>query len=138
MIAARRNTSMRSRYGICSLVVTLLARSGYAAQLPSPNHVTVLYDALGDRVGLALDWGFAALVEYGGHRILFDTGNNAEVFAANIRALRVNLRTIDFVVVSHRHGDHTAGINYLLQVNPRVKIYAPAEGFGIFGATLPG
>ena len=129
---------MRSRCGICLLVVGLLARSGYAAQPPSPSRVTILYDAFGDRAGLTRDWGFAALVEYRGHRILFDTGNNAEIFAANIRALHVNLRTIDFVVVSHRHGDHTAGINYLLQVNPRVKIYAPREGFGVFGAALPG
>ena len=138
MMMARRNTYMRSRCGICLLVVGLLARSGYAAQPPSPSRVTILYDAFGDRAGLTRDWGFAALVEYRGHRILFDTGNNAEIFAANIRALHVNLRTIDFVVVSHRHGDHTAGINYLLQVNPRVKIYAPREGFGVFGAALPG
>src|SRR2546426_1699846 len=37
-----------------------------------------------------------------------------------------------------RHGDHTAGLNYLLTVNPGVKIYAPKEGFGVFGAALPG
>jgi 7,8-dihydropterin-6-yl-methyl-4-(beta-D-ribofuranosyl)aminobenzene 5'-phosphate synthase len=129
---------MRSHYGIGLLVVGLLARSGYAVQPPSPSRVTILYDAFGDRAGLTRDWGFAALVEYRGRRILFDTGNNAEIFAANIRALHVNLRTIDFVVVSHRHGDHTAGINYLLQVNPRAKIYAPRESFGVFGAALPG
>lgn len=129
---------MRLRCGICLLVVGLLARSGQAAQPPSPSRVTILYDAFGDRADLTRDWGFAALIEYRGHRILFDTGNNAQVFAANIKALDVNLRTIDFVVVSHRHGDYTAGINYLLQVNPRVKIYAPREGFGVFGAALPG
>jgi 7,8-dihydropterin-6-yl-methyl-4-(beta-D-ribofuranosyl)aminobenzene 5'-phosphate synthase len=122
----------------CLLVVGLLAKPGYAAQPPPPSRVTILYDAFGDRAGLTRDWGFAALVEYRGRRILFDTGNNAEIFAANIKALRVNLRTVDFVVISHRHGDHTAGINYLLQVNPRVKIYAPREGFGVFGAALPG
>lgn len=129
---------MRLRYATCLLVVGLLARTAYAAQPPPPSRVTILYDAFGDRASLTRDWGFAALLEYRGHRILFDTGNNAEVFAANIKALRVNLRTIDFVVISHRHGDHTAGINYLLRVNPRVKIYAPREGFGVFGAALPG
>jgi len=118
--------------------VGLLARPGYAAQPPSPGRVTILYDAFGDRAGLTRDWGFAALVEYRGHRILFDTGNNAEVFAVNVRALHVNLRSIDFAVVSHRHGGHTAGIKYLLQINPRGKIYAPSEGFGVFGAALPG
>jgi 7,8-dihydropterin-6-yl-methyl-4-(beta-D-ribofuranosyl)aminobenzene 5'-phosphate synthase len=28
--------------------------------------------------------GFSALVEYGGKRILFDTGDNADVFAHNV------------------------------------------------------
>lgn len=42
------------------------------------------------------------------------------------------------MVISHRHGDHTAGLNYLLTVNPGVKIYAPKESFGVFGAALPG
>ena len=103
-----------------------------------PNRVTILYDAFGGRAGLTRDWGFAALVEYNGKRILFDTGNNADVFAKNVRALGVDLKTIDFVVISHRHGDHTAGLNYVLRMNPGVKIYAPKEGFGVFGAALPG
>jgi 7,8-dihydropterin-6-yl-methyl-4-(beta-D-ribofuranosyl)aminobenzene 5'-phosphate synthase len=106
---------------------------------PSPAaRVTILYDAFGDRSDLTRDWGFAALVEYGGKRVLFDTGNNADIFSRNVRGLKVDLRSIDFVVVSHRHGDHTAGLNYLLQINPKVKIYAPKEGFGVFGAALPG
>jgi 7,8-dihydropterin-6-yl-methyl-4-(beta-D-ribofuranosyl)aminobenzene 5'-phosphate synthase len=111
-----------------------------AGALPTPdtNRVTILYDAFGNRRGLTRDWGFAALVEYGGRRILFDTGNNADIFARNVRTLGIDLRRLDLVVVSHRHGDHTAGLNYLLQINPHVKIYAPREGFGVFGAALPG
>jgi 7,8-dihydropterin-6-yl-methyl-4-(beta-D-ribofuranosyl)aminobenzene 5'-phosphate synthase len=49
----------------------------------------------------------------------------------------VDLKDLDFVVISHRHGDHTSGLNYLLKVNPKVKIYVPAELFGAFGSTLP-
>jgi 7,8-dihydropterin-6-yl-methyl-4-(beta-D-ribofuranosyl)aminobenzene 5'-phosphate synthase len=104
---------------------------------PQPHRVTILYDAFGKRPGLIRDWGFAALVEYGGKRILFDTGNNAEIFARNVRALGIDLRRLDFAVISHRHGDHTSGLSYLLQQNPQVKIYAPKEGFGVFGAALP-
>jgi 7,8-dihydropterin-6-yl-methyl-4-(beta-D-ribofuranosyl)aminobenzene 5'-phosphate synthase len=40
-------------------------------------------------------------------------------------------------VLSHRHSDHMAGLNHVLSVNPTVKIYAPKEGFGIFGSSLP-
>jgi 7,8-dihydropterin-6-yl-methyl-4-(beta-D-ribofuranosyl)aminobenzene 5'-phosphate synthase len=120
------------------LALCLLPLAARATSPPDSARITILYDAFGNRPGLTRDWGFAALVDYGGKHILFDTGNNAEIFAHNVRALGVNLRRLDFVVVSHRHGDHTAGLNYVLRVNPRVKIYAPREGFGVFGAALPG
>jgi 7,8-dihydropterin-6-yl-methyl-4-(beta-D-ribofuranosyl)aminobenzene 5'-phosphate synthase len=80
------------------------------------------------------DWGYAALVEYGGKRILFDSGNNPEVLAQNAKAKSIVLSKLDFVVMSHRHGDHMGGLAYLLKVNPKVTIYAPKEGFGVYGA----
>jgi 7,8-dihydropterin-6-yl-methyl-4-(beta-D-ribofuranosyl)aminobenzene 5'-phosphate synthase len=119
------------------LVSSSLAPVVHAAPSPARHRVTILYDAFGGRPGLTRDWGFAALVEYGGKRILFDTGNNSELFARNVRALGVDLHHLDFVVISHRHGDHTSGLGYVLRINPRVKIYAPRENFGVFGAALP-
>jgi len=101
------------------------------------NRVTILYDAFGNAEHLKKDWGFSVLIEYSGKKILFDTGNNADIFADNTKAMHVDLKDLDFVVISHRHGDHTSGLNYLLKVNPKVKIYAPAELFGVFGSALP-
>jgi 7,8-dihydropterin-6-yl-methyl-4-(beta-D-ribofuranosyl)aminobenzene 5'-phosphate synthase len=100
--------------------------------------ITVLYDAFGKTSTMTKDWGFSAFIEYGGKRILFDTGNNAEIFAHNVQAKGIDLTTLDFAVVSHRHGDHTSGLNYLMTVNPEVPIYVPKENFGVFGAALPG
>ena len=111
------------------LIALLLAG---AAPARSANRVTILYDSFGKNPALTMDWGFAALVEYGGKRILFDTGNNARIFEHNIKALGVDLRKLDFVVISHRHADHTSGIAYLLTVNPKVKIYVPDELWGLF------
>jgi 7,8-dihydropterin-6-yl-methyl-4-(beta-D-ribofuranosyl)aminobenzene 5'-phosphate synthase len=108
-----------------------------SAQTPQPQRVTVLYDAFGARdAALEMDWGFAALVEYGGRRILFDTGNNAAMFERNVKRLGVDLTQLDAVVISHRHGDHTSGLTYLLQVNPAVKIFVPVEG-AYFKAPIP-
>jgi 7,8-dihydropterin-6-yl-methyl-4-(beta-D-ribofuranosyl)aminobenzene 5'-phosphate synthase len=103
------------------------------------NRVTILYDAFGKpgSANLTQDWGYSALVEYGGKRILFDTGNNPEIFAHNVTALGVDLNKLDFVVISHRHADHTSGISYLLKVNPTVKIYTPDEAFGLFARGVP-
>jgi len=124
---------------LASLLAILASAVTQPARAPQPpGRVTILYDAFGENPRLTRDWGFAALVEYGGKRILFDAGNNGEIFERNVRALGVDLKRLDFAVISHRHGDHIAGLGYLLKVNPKVRIYAPKEGFGVFGATLPG
>ncbi len=99
--------------------------------------ITVLYDAFGKDAAMTEDWGYAALVEINGKRILFDTGDDPAILAKNVKAKGVDLTKLDFVVLSHRHSDHVSGFSYLLSVNPKVKIYAPKEGFGIFGSDLP-
>jgi 7,8-dihydropterin-6-yl-methyl-4-(beta-D-ribofuranosyl)aminobenzene 5'-phosphate synthase len=108
-----------------------------SSQESTPNRVTILYDAFGSVPSMTKAWGFSALVEYGGKRILFDTGGNAEIFEHNVKALGVDLTRLDFVVLSHRHSDHISGLNYLLRINPTVKIYAPADPWGPFGWSPP-
>ena len=97
------------------------------------DKVAILYDAFGDSKTLTKDWGFSALVEHDGKRILFDSGNNAEIFEHNVKALGVDLTKIDFAVISHRHSDHATGVKYLLKANPTVTIYVPADGSNGFG-----
>ena len=121
---------------VCALAVVVLLLTGMAAA-ETPNRVTILYDSFGKNPSLTMDWGFAALVEYGGKRILFDTGNNAKIFEHNVKAVGVDLGNLDFVVMSHRHGDHMGGLAYLLKVNPTVKIYAPKERSGVYGDDQP-
>jgi 7,8-dihydropterin-6-yl-methyl-4-(beta-D-ribofuranosyl)aminobenzene 5'-phosphate synthase len=118
-------------------VLCLLALVPLRGAQAAAARVTILYDAFGHGPAFEKDWGFSALVEYGDKRILFDTGNNAAIFAANAKAAKVDLTKLDFVVISHRHLDHTAGIEHLLRTNAGVKIYAPKETFGPFGSTLP-
>lgn len=92
------------------------------------NSILNLYDAFGyQKRGTVLDWGFSALVHYNGKTILFDTGNNAEKFEHNVKALGVDLNQVDIAVLSHRHVDHISGFDYMLQVKPAVKAYLPAD-----------
>ncbi len=123
--------------GLILLIAVVWMASSSEDETPAAR-ITSLYDAFGEPSDLRKDWGYAALIEYGGKRILFDTGNNADIFEHNVDELDVDLTDLDFVVVSHRHGDHTSGLNYLLKANPDAKIYAPQENFGVFGAALPG
>src|SRR5215472_16429436 len=64
------------------IIILLVADMAFAA---TPNRVTILYDSFGKSQALTMDWGFAALVEYGGKRILFDTGNNSQIFEHNVK-----------------------------------------------------
>ena len=125
-----RHISLRA----AAVFILLLAHMAVAG---TPNRVTILCDSFGKSPTLTMDWGFAALVDYGGKRILFDTGNNAQIFEHNVKAAGVDLQKLDFVVMSHRHGDHMGGLAYLLKVNPTVKIYAPKERSGVYGDDQP-
>ena len=129
---------MRSLIAACFAAAFILLLSAVISTAQSVNRITILYDAFGKSSNLKKDWGFSAFIEYDGQRILFDTGNNADTFAQNVKVLGIDLKTLDFAVISYRHGDHTSGLNYLLSVNPSVRIYAPKEAFGVFGAALPG
>jgi 7,8-dihydropterin-6-yl-methyl-4-(beta-D-ribofuranosyl)aminobenzene 5'-phosphate synthase len=114
-----------------ALAIIILLVAGMAAA-QTRDRVTILYDSFGKSSSLTMDWGFAALVEYGGKRILFDTGNNARIFEHNVKEAGVDFRNIDFAIISHRHADHTSGITYVLTVNPKVPIYVPDEPWGLF------
>jgi len=109
---------------------------GAAVNAQEAQHITILYDAFGAPSALVKDWGFAAFVEYGGKRILFDTGNNKRIFEHNVKQLGIDLKRLDAVVISHRHGDHTSGLTYVLEVNSGVKIYVPQES-SFFKAPMP-
>jgi 7,8-dihydropterin-6-yl-methyl-4-(beta-D-ribofuranosyl)aminobenzene 5'-phosphate synthase len=127
--------TMMIAVGLASVIS--MAAPAVTAATESEGQITILYDAFGTDAAMTKDWGFSALVEVAGKRILFDTGDNADIFAANVKAKGVDLTKLDFVVLSHRHSDHMAGLSYVLSVNPTVKIYAPKEAFGIFGSSLP-
>jgi 7,8-dihydropterin-6-yl-methyl-4-(beta-D-ribofuranosyl)aminobenzene 5'-phosphate synthase len=135
---------IRSRAYRAAVLSVLLAgffdaTSALAARAGAETvRVTILYDAFGRPSALQKDWGYAALVEYGGKRILFDTGDDPKILADNARAKGVDLSRLDFVVLSHRHSDHMGGLDHVLRINPNVTIYAPRENFGIYGFSLPG
>jgi 7,8-dihydropterin-6-yl-methyl-4-(beta-D-ribofuranosyl)aminobenzene 5'-phosphate synthase len=123
---------------ILSAVITGLTVASPAVaqtgQTRSGVALTNAYDAFGHKKnGLKHDFGFSTVVEYKGKTILFDAGTDARVFESNLKALKIDLRKVDIAVVSHGHYDHIGGFDYLLSVNPRVKIYLPND-FASLGA----
>ena len=71
--------------------------------------IVVLSTMLTDKSGVG-EWGFSALVETDGHRILFDTGARPGTVLQNSRELKVDLSGVTDVILSHHHGDHVGGL----------------------------
>jgi 7,8-dihydropterin-6-yl-methyl-4-(beta-D-ribofuranosyl)aminobenzene 5'-phosphate synthase len=81
------------------------------------------------------EWGFSALVEVDGQRILFDTGARPETVFNNARELGINLANVPEVILSHNHRDHTGGLVTLRRELKKVNAAALARahvGRGIF------
>jgi len=72
--------------------------------------------------GILAEHGFSALVEAGKARILFDTGQT-DAFLSNAETLKIDLSTVDAVVLSHGHYDHTGGLAAFCRVNSKARIY---------------
>jgi 7,8-dihydropterin-6-yl-methyl-4-(beta-D-ribofuranosyl)aminobenzene 5'-phosphate synthase len=121
---------MRNIFRVAALLLVicpLLAQS-QTAPASGQNSILNLYDAFGyQKRGTILDWGFSALIQYNGKMILFDTGNSADGFEHNVKALGVDLTKVDIAVLSHRHFDHISGFDYMLKIKPAVKAYLPAD-----------
>ena len=72
--------------------------------------ITVLSTMLvGETKGIG-EWGFSALVEADGHRILVDTGARPETVLNDARELNVDLSSVHEVILTHNHGDHVGGL----------------------------
>lgn len=90
--------------------------------------IVVLVDNNPYRQGLETAWGLSVYVETGTVSFLFDTGPDPAVLKANAERLGIDLAKIDFVVISHVHGDHTGGLRLLASIKPEMTVYVPPDG----------
>jgi 7,8-dihydropterin-6-yl-methyl-4-(beta-D-ribofuranosyl)aminobenzene 5'-phosphate synthase len=89
--------------------------------------IRVVHDNFRCLEGLRTAWGFAALVEGPRKTILFDTGSDGPLLLENMARLNIDPATVDAVVLSHIHPDHTGGLLGFLDTWPKVEVYAPAS-----------
>jgi 7,8-dihydropterin-6-yl-methyl-4-(beta-D-ribofuranosyl)aminobenzene 5'-phosphate synthase len=97
--------------GAASVLSLAAVAQAQLATPPTRVHalkIQILSTMLADE-GLG-EWGFGAIVEVDGHRILFDTGARPTTVLQNARELKVDLTQVPEVVLSHNHSDHTGGL----------------------------
>ena len=120
------------------LIVACLTLAFCAAPAPAQQvrslRIEVLSTMLTSDAGVG-EWGFSAVVDVDGHRILFDTGDRPETVLNNAKELHVDLSNITDVVLSHNHHDHTGGLMTLrraLMKNNLSALSRAHAGQGIF------
>jgi 7,8-dihydropterin-6-yl-methyl-4-(beta-D-ribofuranosyl)aminobenzene 5'-phosphate synthase len=86
--------------------------------------ITVVYDNNACKDGLETGWGFSCLLREGEKSILFDAGAGKSLLD-NMKSMAIEPESIDIVILSHSHGDHTGGLKSFLEKNRDVTVYLP-------------
>jgi 7,8-dihydropterin-6-yl-methyl-4-(beta-D-ribofuranosyl)aminobenzene 5'-phosphate synthase len=89
-----------------------------------------VYDNYKANPELKTGWGFSCLIKIEDKNILFDTGADSETLLSNMEKMGINPKEIDFVFISHLHGDHTGGLSGILKIKPNLKVYKPEDFSG--------
>ena len=114
--------------------ITLLFFIGLGFAETGNIRITVLSTMVADYDYLG-EWGFSALIESGGEKLLFDTGFRENTVLENAESLKVDLSAVEHVFRSHNHLDHTGGLirlrESLMSINPKAMQYVHV-GKGIF------
>ena len=103
---------MQCRSVIVGVLCALLISGRVDADEPavvSDLKITTLSTMLTELRGVG-EWGYSALIEADGYTVLFDTGERPDTVLRNAEELGIDLSTVDAVILSHNHFDHTGGL----------------------------
>jgi len=92
--------------------------------------ITVLAENTAGKCGLLAEHGLSFLIETGRSKVLFDTGQGLAL-RHNAEQLKVDLKTITAVVLSHGHYDHTGGLTFALNGMNCPRLYVHPEAFSL-------
>lgn len=90
--------------------------------------ITILTDNHSPTEGLLSEHGLSIWIEADNKRMLFDTGQS-DLLLHNAAKLGVDLKSVDILILSHGHYDHTGGVSRILELNPEVKVFCHPHVF---------
>lgn len=90
---------------------------------------TLIENNLDDRKELINEHGLSLFIEVDGLNILFDTGQTGD-FIKNAKRLNKDLNSLDYMIISHGHYDHSGGLKRLINLlNEYPKLVVGSEFF---------
>lgn len=101
--------------------------------------INIVFDNKCPNPGFLTGFGFSTLIynRFTDNFSLFDTGGNANILIHNIRKFNVDILDIKNVIISHNHHDHAGGLEGILQINPKIKIFVPINDLKSFTRRFP-
>ncbi|MBI1831514.1 MAG: MBL fold metallo-hydrolase [Planctomycetes bacterium] len=113
-----------------AILVTIAAHaSGLHGQVPKAKdarpelEIRILFDNTTAHKELLRSWGFSALIDFRGKRILFDSGSDPVLLLEHMDKMKIDPKSIDEAFISHVHGDHRRGIYWVFEKNPAMKVH---------------
>ena len=102
---------MKRYFMLIAIIITLTSSLliGQQTKTVSQLKITTLSTVLVNGKGIG-EWGYAALIEVDGRKILFDTGSRPETVLLNAREMGIDLSDVQDVFLSHSHWDHIGGL----------------------------
>ena len=71
---------------------------------------------------LVNEFGLSLHISVNGKNFLMDTGTTG-AFTKNAEPLGIDLKDVDFAIISHSHFDHGGGLEAFFKANEKTKIY---------------
>jgi len=115
---------MRFLIQLCAITAVLFCLSAGHARAAKPElEILVLFDNTSAREDLHRSWGFSALIDFRGHRVLFDAGSDPILLLEHLEKLQIDPKSIEQAVISHQHGDHLRGVYWVFEKNPKMTVH---------------
>jgi 7,8-dihydropterin-6-yl-methyl-4-(beta-D-ribofuranosyl)aminobenzene 5'-phosphate synthase len=118
---------VRLLLAVLALTTTGAAHAGPGTARPDELRITVLFNNVPYQTGLTPGWGFSCLIEGADRTILFDTGGDGAVLLANMRRMGLSPKSVEVIVLSHIHADHTGGLDGFLAEHAGLEVWLPAD-----------
>lgn len=72
--------------------------------------------------------GLSIYIEFKHKKILFDIGPNND-YLKNAKNLNIDIRDVDYLVISHGHYDHGKKLSYFLEYNKKAQVFISPNAF---------
>jgi 7,8-dihydropterin-6-yl-methyl-4-(beta-D-ribofuranosyl)aminobenzene 5'-phosphate synthase len=112
---------LRITFAFIIAIIMLANVPSWAQDKQSNLIITTLFDNNSSNKEMKTGWGYSCLIQGTEKTILFDVGSNDAI--KNMDKLKIDPASIDVLVISHDHPDHTGGMHFFSERNSKAATF---------------